>query len=84
MEAPQPATAERAYPIFYILGLKSPSNFFLPIQHLRSGVASELRKTMLDLAILALVVATFAAAAAYAGLCDQLARRPEMPDEDLR
>ena len=37
---------------------------------------------MLDLAILALVVAAFAAAAAYAGLCNRLARRPETPDED--
>jgi hypothetical protein len=37
---------------------------------------------MPDLAILALVVAAFAAAAAYARLCNQLARRPETPDED--
>ncbi len=37
---------------------------------------------MLDLVMLALIGTAFAAAAAYAGLCNQLARRPEMPDED--
>jgi len=39
---------------------------------------------MLDLLMMAVVVAAFAAAAAYAGLCNRLGRRPEMPDEDLR
>jgi len=39
---------------------------------------------MLDILMLALVMGAFAAAAAYAGLCSQLGRRPEMPDEDHR
>jgi hypothetical protein len=82
METLQPAATERAYPILYTRA-EIPLEFLLPIQHLRSApVASEVRKTMPDLAILALVVAAFAAAAAYAGLCNQLARRPETPDED--
>jgi hypothetical protein len=38
---------------------------------------------MLDLLMIALVVAAFAAAAAYAGLCNRLGHRPEMSDEDL-
>jgi hypothetical protein len=37
---------------------------------------------MLDLLMMALVVVAFGAAATYAGLCNRLGRRPEMPDED--
>jgi hypothetical protein len=37
-----------------------------------------------DVLMLALVVAAFAAAAAYAGLCNRLGRRPDLPDEDHR
>jgi hypothetical protein len=36
---------------------------------------------MLDVVMVALVVAAFAAAAIYARLCRQLARRPDMPHE---
>jgi hypothetical protein len=39
---------------------------------------------MADVLMMALVVAFFAAAALYVGLCDRLARRPELPDEDDR
>ena len=36
---------------------------------------------MLDILMLALVVAAFAAAVAYAGVCNRLGRRPDIPDE---
>jgi hypothetical protein len=39
---------------------------------------------MLDVVMVALVVAAFAAAAAYARLCNQLGRSPEKPDEEDR
>jgi len=39
---------------------------------------------MLDILMLALVMGAFAAAAAYAGVCNRLGRRPDMPDEDHR
>jgi hypothetical protein len=39
---------------------------------------------MLDVLMVALVVAAFAAAAAYARLCHQLGRRPDMPGEEDR
>jgi hypothetical protein len=39
---------------------------------------------MLDLVMVALIVAAFAAAAAYAGLCNRLGRRPDMPGEEDR
>ena len=39
---------------------------------------------MLDVLMLGLVVAAFAAATAYARLCRQLARRPQLPDQDHR
>ena len=37
---------------------------------------------MSDVLMLALVVAAFAAAVAYARLCHQLGRRPDTPHED--
>ena len=37
---------------------------------------------MLDVLMLALVLKAFAAALAYARLCHQLVRRPDMPHED--
>jgi hypothetical protein len=37
---------------------------------------------MLDVLMVALVVAAFAAAAVYARLCHQLGRRPNTPHED--
>jgi hypothetical protein len=39
---------------------------------------------MLDLAMMALVVAAFAGAAAYVGLCNRLALRRDTPDENHR
>jgi|HubBroStandDraft_1064217.scaffolds.fasta_scaffold4697147_2 hypothetical protein len=39
---------------------------------------------MLDVVMMALVVAAFVAAAAYAGLCNQLGRNPDKPDEEER
>jgi hypothetical protein len=50
----------------------------------RRGAATASRETMADVLTMALVVAAFAAAAAYAGLCDRLGRRPQMPDQDHR
>ena len=84
-EALQPChCGAAAYSIFMYYG-RNPSRIFSSqVALCSSGVAGELREEMLDLVMLALVVAAFAAAAAYAGLCNQLGRRPEMPDEDLR
>ena len=39
---------------------------------------------MLDVLMLALVVAAFAAAVAYMGLCNRLGRGPDIRDEDHR
>jgi hypothetical protein len=39
---------------------------------------------MLDVLMLALVIAAFAAAAAYVRLCNQLGRPPDMPGEEDR
>jgi hypothetical protein len=39
---------------------------------------------MSDVLMIVLIVAGFAAVAAYARLCDQLRRRPDVPDEDHR
>jgi hypothetical protein len=39
---------------------------------------------MSDVLMLALLLAAFAATAAYARLCKRLGRRPDMPDEDHR
>ncbi len=39
---------------------------------------------MSDVLMLALVLAAFAAALAYARLCHQLGRRPDMPGEEDR
>jgi hypothetical protein len=39
---------------------------------------------MSDVLMMALMVAAFAVAAAYVGLCERLARRPELLDEDQR
>jgi|HubBroStandDraft_1064217.scaffolds.fasta_scaffold118208_1 hypothetical protein len=39
---------------------------------------------MSDVLMLALVLAAFAAAVAYARLCHQLSRRPDMPGEEDR
>jgi hypothetical protein len=41
-------------------------------------------ETMLDVLMLGLVVPAFAVAAAYAGLCSRLGRRPDMPDENRK
>jgi hypothetical protein len=59
--------------------------FLLRKRHLhRPGQQDEAREKMLDILMLALVAAAFAAAAAYAGLCNRLGRRPDMPDEDRK
>jgi hypothetical protein len=39
---------------------------------------------MSDVLMMALVVTAFAVAALYVGLCDRLARHPEMPGEKPR
>jgi cytochrome P450 len=68
---------------FYTRGAKS-------LSHLCSGRVfgeswcSSTEGEMSDLLMIVLVAGAFAAAVAYAGLCQRLARRPELPDEGPR